>query len=401
MKDELILVPKRELEDRLARLRARMDAEHPGWSMIFIHHKVNMYYLAGTMQEGVLVVRPEDEILWVRRSYVRGRKESLLNDVRPMKSFRTLAEHYGNHLSCLWIEGDQATFDWIAMVRKYFSVEEMQSVCPVMQYLRARKSAYELDLMKRAGAIHQEVMEKLAPTFLREGISEAELGIEIYREMIRRGGHGIVRFHMPMGEDVIGLVSFGKSGLVPMAFDGPGGTAGTCVAVQSLGSAARRLKPGTVVYFDIASGVEGYHSDKSIVFYFGDLDQNPRGEEIRRANNFCVDLEHRIAAMLRPGAIPAEIYQSILPEIPAEYADGFMSGGKFLGHSIGLTMDETPVLAKPFTQPLEENMTFAVEPKIALPGVGLVGTENTYLVTPEGGVSLTGHAGPLRAIRAK
>ncbi len=401
MKDELTLVPKKELTARLNRLRAKMDEEHPGWAVIFIHHKVNMYYLAGTMQEGVLVVRPKDEILWVRRSLERGRKESQLTDVRPMKSFRTLAEHYGSHLSALYLETDQATYDWLQMVRKYFSVDEIQSVCPVMQYLRARKSPYELEMMGRAGTIHQEVMEKITPILLREGISEAELGIEIYREMICRGGHGVVRFHMPLGESVIGLVSFGKSGLVTMAFDGPGGTAGTCVAVQSLGSAARRLKPGTVVYFDVACGVEGYHTDKSIVYYFGDLADNPRGEEIRRANNFCVDLERRIASMLRPGAIPAEIYQGILSEIPAEFADSFMSGGKFLGHSIGLTMDETPVLAKSFNQPLETGMTFAVEPKIALTGVGLVGTENTYLVTPEGGVSLTGHGMPLRAIQAR
>ena len=399
MKDELKKVPKTELENRLTRLRQRMDQQHPGWSVVFIHHKINMYYFTGTMQDGVLVIRPQDAILWVRRSLERGQKESEWTDIRPMRSFRILAEHYGNQLPEVFLETDQATYEWMQMLRKYFNIGEIRSICPVTQYLRARKSEYELERMKQAGAIHQEVMEKLAPTFLREGISEAELGIEIYREMIRRGRHGIARFHMPLGEDVIGVVSFGKSGLVSMAFDSPDGTAGTCVAVQSLGSAARQLKPGTVVFFDIASGMEGYHTDKSIIYYFGDLRKDPRGEEIRRANNFCINLERKIASMLKPGAIPKDIYQAVLSEIPEEYADSFMNGGKFLGHSIGLMMDETPVLAASFTEPLEEGMTFAVEPKIALKGVGLVGTENTYLVTPEGGVSLTGSCNPLRMIR--
>ena len=75
-----------------------------------------------------------------------------------------------------------------------------------------------------------------------------------------------------------------------------------------------------------------------------------------------------------------------------------MNGGKFLGHSIGLVMDEAPALAKGFKEVLEPGMTFAVEPKIALPGLGMVGTENTYLITEKGTRSLTGRSYPLREI---
>ena len=66
-----------------------------------------------------------------------------------------------------------------------------------------------------------------------------------------------------------------------------------------------------------------------------------------------------------------------------------MNGGKFLGHSIGLTMDESPAIANRFKEVLTEGMTFALEPKIALPGIGMVGSENTYLVTANGGKALT------------
>ena len=68
-----------------------------------------------------------------------------------------------------------------------------------------------------------------------------------------------------------------------------------------------------------------------------------------------------------------------------------MNGCKFLGHSIGLTMDESPVLARGFEEPIRAGMTFAVEPKIALEGIGLVGCENTYEVVSDGPArSLTG-----------
>ena len=80
------------------------------------------------------------------------------------------------------------------------------------------------------------------------------------------------------------------------------------------------------------------------------------------------------------------------------YGDSFMNGGKFLGHSIGLVMDEAPAIAKGFEQQLEPGMTFAVEPKIALPGLGMVGTENTYVITDLGAKSITGRSHSLRVV---
>jgi Xaa-Pro aminopeptidase len=62
----------------------------------------------------------------------------------------------------------------------------------------------------------------------------------------------------------------------------------------------------------------------------------------------------------------------------------------FLGHGVGLQIDEPPVLAEGFDEPLAEGMALALEPKKGVPGVGMVGTENTYVVTAQGGRSLTG-----------
>ena len=56
-----------------------------------------------------------------------------------------------------------------------------------------------------------------------------------------------------------------------------------------------------------------------------------------------------------------------------------------------MQVDEYPVIAKGFDEPLLEGMVIALEPKRGVPGVGMVGRENTYLVTPVGGKSLTGN----------
>ncbi len=107
------------------------------------------------------------------------------------------------------------------------------------------KSAYEITQMERSGSIHETVLDVIAPKLILAGISEAELAIEIYKEMVIRGSHGTARFNQSLGEEAVGLASFGKSGLVRTGFDGPGGTDGTCIAVQSIGNAFRRLERGT------------------------------------------------------------------------------------------------------------------------------------------------------------
>lgn len=399
MTDELNRVPKQELDARLAAFRHRMDEADPHWSMALINHKVSMYYMTGTMQDGVLVVRPDSAILWVRRSFERGRNESLFEDIRPMKSFRTLAEFYTDIPKIAYVEAKTATIEWLELLQRYLPIQQTRSLNNVLNDIRAIKSPYEIELMRRAGTIHAEVLEQVAPTLIHEGISEAALAIKIFEAMVLRGGHGIARFNQPLGEDVIGYASFGKSALVTAAFDGPGGTDGTCIAVQSIGSIARKLSYGRLVYLDIPCGVEGYHSDKSTVFYFGDLSADPDGQFIQEAYGYCQALEHEIASRLVPGAIPEQIYTEVMDKFDVRYIDGFMNGGRFLGHSIGLTVDESPVLARGFREPICANMTFAIEPKIALAGIGTVGTENTYLITEHGAKSLSGTPQSLLEIR--
>lgn len=390
MTDEIRRVPLAELEARITNFRTAMDNQHPGWQMAVINDKVNMYYFTGTMQEGALVIRPQDAVLWVRRSYERARNESLLPDIRPMKSFRTLAEFYADVPSKIYIGARKATVEWLNLLRKYLPFSEYADIDGLICSLRLVKSSYELALMKRSGAIHQTVLEQLAPKMITEGISEAELAVKLYTEMLKRGSHGIARMNLPLGEDVIGVASFGKSGLVRTAFDGPGGTGGTCIAVQSIGSPFRKLQQGRLVYLDIPCGVEGYHTDKTIVYYFGDINRDPNRDLILAAHEHCLMLERFAASMLKPGVVVKDIYNETMRHFDSRFADGFMNGGKFLGHSIGLTMDESPAIANRFKEVLADGMTFALEPKIALPGIGMVGSENTYLVTANGGKALTG-----------
>lgn len=392
-------VPASELEARLERFRRAMDAAHPGWEMAAVNHKVAMYYFTGTIQEGVLLIRPQDAVFWVRRSFERACNESHFSDIRPMHSFREAAAFYGTAPKVMYVETKKATLDWERMLHKYFAFEELGSFDSVLQDLRMVKSEYELKQMEQSGAIHETVLDIVAPKLIRGGISEAQLAIALYSEMVQRGSHGTARFNQALGEEAVGIASFGKSGLVRTGFDGPGGTDGTCIAVQSIGNAFRKLQPGRLVYLDIPCGFDGYHTDKTVVYYYGDLAKDEQSKQLMEAQQRCLELEQEVVRLMVPGELIENLYLRTMDKFDNIYGDAFMNGGKFLGHSIGLVMDEAPAIAKGFKQPLQPGMTFALEPKIALPGLGMVGTENTYVVTENGARSLTGSSHLLREVK--
>lgn len=397
--EDLRPVPASELEARLDRFRRAMDAAHPGWEMAAVNHKVAMYYFTGTIQEGVLLIRPQDAVFWVRRSFERACNESHFSDIRPMHSFREAAAFYGSAPKVMYVETKKATLDWERMLHKYFAFEELGSFDSVLQDLRMVKSEYELKQMEQSGAIHETVLDIVAPKLIHGGISEAQLAIAIYSEMVQRGSHGTARFNQALGEEAVGIASFGKSGLVRTGFDGPGGTDGTCIAVQSIGNAFRKLQSGRLVYLDIPCGFDGYHTDKTVVYYYGDLAKDEQSKHLMEAQQRCLELEQEVVCLMVPGEPIENLYLRTMDKFDNIYGDAFMNGGKFLGHSIGLVMDEAPAIAKGFKQPLQPGMTFAVEPKIALPGLGMVGTENTYVVTEKGARSLTGSSHLLREVK--
>ena len=383
-------VPADELSARLSRLRGAMSQRDPAWSMMLLDNKIDLYYLTGTMQEGALVITPDEAVLFVRRSFACAQQESLFPDIRPMGSFRSIAEAFPQIPDTVYVTARTMTLQKLTLLQKYLPFVP-KAADDVLSGLRAVKSEYELSCMRRAGKLHQLVIEEVAPVLLRHGISEARLCSEICTYMLDRGAMGISRFNQPMAEDVLGIASFSENSLRASALDSPSGNIGTCIAMKSIGSSERCLHDGDTVLLDIPCGYCGYHTDKSITFYFGPLSAHQQGSLIRAAREQCVFLENEIASMLQPGAVPAEIYEKILACVDPAFRDGFMNACKFLGHSIGLTMDESPVLAKGFTAPLEAGMTLAVEPKIALEGIGLIGCENTYEIVQRGPAqSLTG-----------
>jgi Xaa-Pro aminopeptidase len=172
--------------------------------------------------------------------------------------------------------------------------------------------------------------------------------------------------------------------------DSPGGMKGMCPAVPIIGSRERLLRKGDLVFVDVGFGMYGYNTDRTQVYMFG---ANP-SDEVVNVHRKCIEIEKRAAELLKPGNIPSEIYNKIIDDLDSKFLVNFMGFGKrsvkFLGHGIGLHIDEHPVIANGFNIPLQENMVIALEPKKGIAGVGMVGVEDTYIVTSDGGQCITG-----------
>ena len=383
--------PLIELTSRSERFRRQMDVHNPDWEMAVLFNKINLFYFTGTMQEGMLLIpRNGKAILWVRRSYERAVAESLFQTIRPMDSFRDAAAEYELMPAKVHIESEFVTVAFLKRFQKYFTFSEAVPLDNVVAQTRSVKSIYELNIMERAGEQHRIVLEERVPELLYEGMSEVDLAGKLYNEMLKLGHHGIARFGMADTEIAIGHIAFGESSLYPTSFNGPGGNYGMSPAVPLLGNRKRKLAKGDLVFIDIGFGVDGYHTDKTETYIFG----SKPDPSILTEHNRCVEIQNRLAEQLKPGVIPSVLYEEIIKSLPPEFLRNFMGYGnrqvKFLGHGIGLVIDEIPVIAKGFDVPFENNMVMALEPKKGITGKGMVGIENTFIVTPNGGKCITG-----------
>ncbi|MDR1157878.1 MAG: Xaa-Pro peptidase family protein [Oscillospiraceae bacterium] len=392
MKPAFAALPTRqELESRIDRLRTALDARDDAWDAALVVDKVNQYYLTGTMQDGLFLLKRDGAFAYfARKSFQRARQESPLPAIYPMTSYREVAQHLGPSPMKVYLEKEVVTCAMFERLQKHLPLRETAALDGVIGAVRAVKSAYELTCMEASGRAHAYLLETVAPSLMREGMSEAELAVRLYEAMVALGHHGVTRFARFQTDVALGQVAFGENTIYPSNFYGPGGMKGLCPAAPLLGDSTRRLQKGDIVYLDVGFGVQGYHTDRSQAYCFGAA---PSSETLR-LHRACLALQKQIAARLKPGAVPHEIYACVTADLGADFRENFMGVGgdclKFLGHGVGLYVDEIPALAPGFHEPLAENMTFAVEPKKSVPGVGLLGGEDTYLVTPDGGRCLTG-----------
>jgi Xaa-Pro aminopeptidase len=180
-----------------------------------------------------------------------------------------------------------------------------------------------------------------------------------------------------------GHLMSGAAGALPSFLSSPTGGMGPSPAMaQSAGfKTIQRHEP---VMVDYIFALNGYYSDHARVFSLGKL-----SEDLMSAFAVTLELQEMIKKMAKPGIRSGDIYEHALEKTKEwGYADYFMGFGperiRLVGHGIGLEVDEFPFLAAGQNLELQEGMTIALEPKLIFPGKGVIGLENSHVVTKDG-----------------
>jgi len=377
------LTPRSELESRIGRLQAKLDAVGDA-EAVFMFQAADMFYFAGTVQDAWLVVpREGPPLMLVRRSLERARAESALEHILPLANPREIPKLLAGYglggLKRVGLEFDVLPVQQYARVGRLFPTMQFVDASQLIREVRMTKSAYEVNCIRRAAQIQDRMAARLREV-LKPGMTELELAAEIEAEARRHGHQGFIRARRFNLECFFGHLLSGENGAVPSWMDSPTGGTGLSPAF-STGLGTRRIQRGEPVMLDYAGAVDGYYSDQARVFSLG-----PLPEDMVKAHAACISILEEVLGCLRPGIHAGEVFaraQSAAGRLG--YADRFMNAGPaqvaFVGHGVGVELDEIPYLAAGSDLRIEAGMVLAVEPKIVFPGRGIVGVEDTVLVT--------------------
>ncbi len=381
-------VPENEIRNRISQFQASLEEMEADGALIT--QNIDLYYLTGTMQNGLLFVPQTGKpCFYVKKSVTRAEFETIL-PVQPLGRIR----EFGNKIEAtfgsikkLGIEMDVLPYGLAKRYLGMFPQAEAVDISFPLRLQRAVKSEYELQQIKKAAMYVNEIVASL-PSYIQKGKTELELSANIEHVLRLKGNIGIYRMRGYNQELCLGMVASGSAAATPTYFDGPAGGLGVQLASPQ-GASPKPLQIGEPILVDIATTVEGYLIDQTRLAVIGELDS-----EMERAYEVAVSIIKEVEQMGKPGVEWQALYlRSLEMAEEAGLSNHFMGYGpdqaKFLGHGVGLEMDELPILAKGFRQPLQEGMVIAIEPKFTFPGRGVVGIENTYMVTKDGLQPLT------------
>jgi Xaa-Pro dipeptidase len=375
--------PAEEIDRRVAAFQTGLQRD--GLDAALVVQSADLVYLSGTAQNAHLLVPAAAEpLLLVRRDLERARDESPLRRIEPFASLRALpaalsALGLPERLR-LGLELDVLPAASYLRYRELLPGAEPADCMPALWSARSRKSEWELTRIRAACEQTRAALE-YAPQLLVPGTPECDVLSELGHHMRLAGHEGTIRFRGINSEFLYGQVLAGESGAVPgpteTPLHGPG-----LSAAQGRGPSRRPLRDGDVVLIDISGLSEGYVSDQTRTFFIGRADP-----VLLEAYETCRLILAECVALLQPGTPGSAVSERAL-------AEHFMGAGggrvRFVGHCIGLELNEPPYLAHGYTQPLEGGNVAAIEPKLAFTGLGAVGIENSYLVGADGPVQLTG-----------
>lgn len=390
--------PRNEILSRIARFQKLLqDSEIAG---ALISQNADLFYFAGSIQHSFLFIPSQGKpVLAVHRDLERALRESGLDQIVPLGDSHQLGQALSEFN--YRVQGRVGLEMDVLPVRRYFALcrdfpeANFLDISELIKKARMIKSDYEISQIRKSCEILGQVMQEVQRS-VRSGMTELEVDSMVRALARRLGDQGCLRLR-GYNQEIFGHILCGKSATIPSFLDAPLGGLGTTPAIAQ-GASFNTISENEPLIIDFCVGVNGYIADMTRTFVVGKLSQ-----ELQQAYSFVKELKNFMEHWVSPGQQCSSLYKEVVELARREgYQDYFM-GYKghqvtFVGHGIGLEIDEYPLIAPNFHQEFQKNTVFAFEPKLIFPGVGAVGVEDDYLVTAAGVERLTTYDDQILAI---
>ena len=384
------VVPKSDIASRITRFQRALQAS--GADAALIVQKTDLFYFSATSQQGWLYIPAAGQpLLMIFKDFSRAAAETVLERIESIASAKkipaTLAAYGYEPPSVLGLELDVLPVNLFFQYQQIFSDTSLVDISAGIRLIRAVKSDWEIERIKAAAACSDLVSAKVSE-LLDVGKTEIELAGELEAYARSLGHQGIVRMRLWGSEMFYGHLLSGADAATPSYLASPTGGSGASTCI-SQGAGFKEIAADEPVLVDYVFALHGYLSDHTRIFCIGSLP-----DDLLRAQDAMLEIQEMVKRQACPGVASGDIYDLMVNAAQDKgYGDWFMGVGerriRFTGHGIGLELDEFPFIAQAQKLKLEANMVIALEPKVIIPGAGVVGIENTHVVTESGLKPLT------------
>lgn len=391
------MTPREEIENRIKKLQAVMREKEISASLLI--QRADLFYFSGTGQNGILFVPAEGEpTLLIKKSLTRAQQESAIESIIPFTGWEKLVEIIEENIpanSIIGLELDVLPAGLYLRYQEKLKNYQLDDTSSLIRQIRAIKSDYEVGQMKEAARLSKSVFLH-ARDKIKAGMAEVELAGHLEFHARTLGHQGAVRMRGFNQELYYGHVLTGDNAATITFFDGPTGGSGLNPSFPQ-GAGANVIRENEPILIDFVSVLRGYMVDQTRIFCVGELPLH-----LREAHRQAVRIKNTLARYGKPGVKCSELYAKA-----AELANeagltnhfmGYVEKVNFVGHGVGLELDELPLIAPGYDVPLEEGMVFALEPKFIFPAEGTVGIEDTFVVGCDGLIQLTDFSETLQVI---
>nr|WP_306451646.1 Xaa-Pro peptidase family protein [Odoribacter splanchnicus] len=373
-----------ELELKWRRIQQAMRQEEADGCLLTMN--MNLYYVSGQVFNGYFYLPAEGRPYW----FVKRLTIPETNQVHVIRKPEQIPDFFRDlNLAMprkLLLEADELSYNEYIRLQHVFRAEATGNASALIRHIRMIKTPWEIEQMRISARKHEAVYREI-PACYRPGMRDVELQIEIEKRMRMHGSLGYFRAFGSNMDIFMGSLLAGENAGEPSPFDFALGGKGIH-ASGPLGANGTLLREGTTVMADMSGNYTAYQTDMTRVFSIGKLP-----DRAYRVHRVALEIQARMERTAKPGVPCAELYRDALAMAGQEGLEDCFMGtrfqAKFVGHGVGLEINELPVLTTRSKDILQPGMTFAFEPKFVLAGIGAVGIENTFLVTDSGVEKMT------------